>query len=64
MHELAAVETKAEAALAKTGEVGSPRVVGMHFIIRATSAFTAAISLKAHIWTTAQRRVPSVTSRR
>ena len=33
MHELAAVESMVEAALAKAEEVGSPRVVGMHFVI-------------------------------
>jgi hydrogenase nickel incorporation protein HypA/HybF len=33
MHELAAVETMVEVALAKTKEVGSPRVVGMRFVI-------------------------------
>jgi hydrogenase nickel incorporation protein HypA/HybF len=33
MHELAAVEDMVEAALAKADEVGSPRVVGMHFVI-------------------------------
>ena len=33
MHKLAAVETMVEVALAKTEEVGSPRVVGMHFVI-------------------------------
>jgi hydrogenase nickel incorporation protein HypA/HybF len=33
MHELSAVENMVEAALAKADEVGSPRVVGMHFII-------------------------------
>ncbi len=33
MHELAAVETMVEVALAKAEEVGSPRVVGMHFCI-------------------------------
>jgi len=33
MHELSAVESMVEAALAKAEEVGSPRVVGMHFSI-------------------------------
>ena len=33
MHELAAVESMVEVALAKAEEVGSPRVVGMHFVI-------------------------------
>jgi hydrogenase nickel incorporation protein HypA/HybF len=33
MHELAAVENMVEVALAKADEVGSPHVVGMHFVI-------------------------------
>jgi hypothetical protein len=33
MHELSAVEAMVETALAKTEEVGSPCVVGMHFVI-------------------------------
>lgn len=35
MHELAAVQNMVEVALAKAGEVNSPRVVGMHFCINA-----------------------------
>ena len=33
MHELSAVQGMVEAALAKAGEVGSPHVIGMHFVI-------------------------------
>ncbi len=33
MHELAAVESMVQVALAKAEKVGSPRVVGMHFVI-------------------------------
>ena len=33
MHELSAVESMVEAALQKAEEVGSPRVVGMRFVI-------------------------------
>lgn len=33
MHELSAVQGMVEAALTKASEVGSPRVVGMHFVI-------------------------------
>lgn len=33
MHELAAVESMVEVALAKADEVGSPRVLGMRFVI-------------------------------
>ena len=35
MHELSAVEGMVETALAKAEEVGSPHVVGMHFVINA-----------------------------
>jgi hydrogenase nickel insertion protein HypA len=35
MHELAAVESMVEAALAQADEVGSPRVLGLHFVINA-----------------------------
>jgi len=35
MHELSAVEAMVEIALSKAEEVGSPRVVGMHFVINA-----------------------------
>jgi hydrogenase nickel incorporation protein HypA/HybF len=33
MHELSAVQGMVETALAKTREVGSPRVMGMHFVV-------------------------------
>ena len=33
MHELSAVESMVEAALAKADQIGSPRVMGMHFVI-------------------------------
>jgi hydrogenase nickel incorporation protein HypA/HybF len=35
MHELSAVEGMVETALAKAEQIGSPRVVGMHFVINA-----------------------------
>ncbi len=35
MHELTAVEGMVETALAKAEQVGSPRVMGMHFVINA-----------------------------
>ena len=33
MHELSAVQGMVETALAKAGEAGSPRILGMHFVI-------------------------------
>ena len=35
MHELSAVEAMVETALSKAEEGGSPRVVGMHFVVNA-----------------------------
>ena len=57
MHELAAVETMVKVALAKAEEVGSPRVVGMHFCIKSlhVTGVVQGVGFRPFVYTLAER---------